>query len=134
MAIIYAGAGLRIMGEDIDLDAISRELNLTPSHVHRRGELDKSGDQYAHDMWLLDSPLGKHEQLDAHLKWLGKQLKPHSGYLKSVKNIARVDVFCSCTAVGEGGLSLTPDSLSVSTELGLNLELSLILLRSREET
>jgi len=134
MAVIYSSAGLRIMGKDLDLDAISRELSLHPSHVHRGGELDKFGDPYPDDMWLLDSPLGKVVQLDAHLRWLVQQLIPHFGYLKSLKNTARIDIFCSCTSVGEGGLSLSPNSLSISTELGLNLELSLILLRSKEET
>lgn len=85
-------------------------------------------------MWSLNSPLGKREQLDKHLQWLVQQLTPHFVYLKSLKTIATLDIFCGYTSVGDGGLSLSPNSLSIFTELGLDLELSLILLRPKDES
>ncbi len=134
MAGLYSGAGIRIMGQGLELKEISKKLGLRPSHTHRAGEFDKFGAPYPKDMWLLESPLGKRKHLDAHLKWLVQQLKPSLSYLKTLKRKYRIDVFCAYTGNGDGGLSLSPTALSIFTELGIKLELSIILLRPKTES
>src|SRR5437773_6080987 len=129
MRHISAAAGFRIMGEGLDLETISNRLGLTPTHMHRLGERTQSGDSYQQDMWLFDSPLDKKKGLDAHLKWLDQQLRPHYDYLRSLKPRAKLDIFCSYTSEGDqGGFSLSPKALAIFTELGIKLELSLITL------
>ncbi len=110
MAEIYSSAGIRIIGQKLELEDISRELGLVPSHVHRAGELDKFGEPYTQDMWLLESPLGKRSELDSHLKWLVQQLEPGFGYLKTIKSQSKIDVFCGYTGIDDGGLSLSPEA------------------------
>jgi hypothetical protein len=131
MTAIHFSAALRVMGDRLDLKDISRQLGLVPSHTHRAGELDKFGEPYPGDMWLLESPLGNRKHVDTHLKWLLKQLKPRFAYLKSLKNKFKIDLFCAYTGIDDGGLSLSPRALSLSTELDIKLELSIILLRPK---
>ena len=125
-AAVYSDAGLRIMGESLEHEKISQKLGLVPSHTHRAGEVDKFGLPYPQDMWLLESPLGERKQLDTHLKWLIKQLEPSFSYLKTLKKEYKIDVFCAFTGSSGGGLSLSPAALSLFTELGIKLELSII--------
>ena len=125
----YSSASLRIMAEGLALDKISEELGIAPSHTHRTGEFDKFGKAYREDMWTLNSPCGKSKPLGVHLRWLARQLKPGFPYLKTLKSKARIDVFCGYTSIGDGGLSLSPSALSIFCELGINLELSIIVLR-----
>jgi hypothetical protein len=135
MAQNKAKASLRIMGKNLDLEAISSSLNLNPSHTHRKGESDRTKDKYRQDMWLLDSPLESERELDIHLRWLEEQLRPNYSYLKSLQTKAQIDVFCSYTSEGDqAGFSLSPESLSLFTELGIKLELSLISIRPKENT
>jgi len=131
MAALYSSAGLRIMGKGLEHEEVSRKLGLVPSHTHHAGELDKFGAPYPQDMWLLESPLGKRKHLDTHLKWLGQQLKPSLGQLKTLKKKYKIDVFCTYTGEGDGGLSLSPAALSIFPDLGIKLELSIILLRPK---
>jgi hypothetical protein len=132
MAEIYSSAGIRIIGQKLGLEDISRELGLVPSHVHRAGEFDKFGEPYAQDMWLLESPLGKHRELDSHLEWLIQHLESRFGYLKTLKGQAKIDVFCGYTSIDDGGLSLSPEALSIFVELGIPMELSIIVLRKKD--
>lgn len=125
-AAVFSDAGLRIMGKGLEHEKISQKLGLVPSHTHRAGEVDKFGLPYPQDMWLLESPLGKRKQLDTHLKWLVQQLEPSFGYLKTLKKKYKIDVFCAYTGNSGGGLSLSPAALSLFTELGIKLELSII--------
>lgn len=114
------------MGKGLEHEKISQKLGLVPSHTHRAGDFDKFGLPYLQDMWLLESPLGKRKQLDTHLKWLVKQLEPKFDYLKTLKKKYKIDVFCACTGNSGSGLSLSPAALSIFTELGIKLELSII--------
>jgi hypothetical protein len=46
---------------------------------------------------MLDSPLGRSEQWDQHLKWLWAQIKPHTEYVKTVLACAAwADVCLGC--------------------------------------
>lgn len=131
---INAKAGLRIMGKGLDLKAITVKIDIAPTHTHQEGEAARAGEKYQQDMWILNSPLEARKGLDAHLRWLVKQLKPHYEYLRSLKANAKIDIFCSYTSEGEqGGFSLSPQALSIFAELGIKLELSLITLSSKEQ-
>lgn len=120
------------MGKGLDLDAISARTGLSPTHMHHLGELTKQGDTYEQDMWTLNSPLGKKEELEVHLAWLDQQLRSHYDYLRSLKSQAKLDVFCSYTSEGDqAGFSLSPEALAIFSEVGIKLELSLISLEKK---
>jgi hypothetical protein len=80
-------------------------------------------------MWMLESPLAKQEELAAHLAWLTKEVKPYSAYLRDLSLSTKIDIFCSFTAIGDGGISLPASALSMPVGLGINLELSIVVLR-----
>jgi hypothetical protein len=76
-----------VQGVNLDFDAISRALNLSPTHTHRAGDPGRLKNKpYPRDQWALDSPLASEEPLDTHLKWLANQLRPHYAYIKSLKS------------------------------------------------
>jgi len=124
-----SGASLRITGQGLDFDEISESLGLVASQSHRAGEAQKFGELFSQDIWLLESPLGKHKHLETHLKWLVRQLKPGFAYLRTLKSRYKIDVFCHYTGYGDGGMSLSPTALSIFIEIGIKLELSIIVLR-----
>jgi hypothetical protein len=122
-------ASIRITGEKLDLEAISSVLNIKPTHVHKKGDLDMTKEKYRQDMWLLTSPLSQKKSLDLHLKWLEKKLKPYYGYLVKLKSRAKIDIFCSYTSCDQlSGFSLSSTALSIFTELDVKMEISLIFL------
>jgi hypothetical protein len=118
-----------VQGKDLDLDGISQTVGLIASHVHRLGDLvSKAGNKrYEHDMWSLDSPLGRLEPMDNHLRWLAEHLKPHHDFIRSLKEQAEVYVYCGYTFHDfESGFSLSPEALLIFTELGIPMEVSLL--------
>jgi hypothetical protein len=125
----HAGAALRVKGWDLDMDSITRELGHSPTHTHRRGEpaaIDKS---YPRDIWLLDSPLSKNQDLELHLRWLADRLLPRKQFISSMKKRADVDIYCYKTCYTEqANLTLSPHALRIFTELSLELCVSLIFL------
>lgn len=132
MSHISAGAGLRIMGTGLDLVAISHNLGVDPTYTHKKGDRANYKEKHNQDIWILNSPLDKKKNLEAHLRWLVKHVSAHYDYLRSLKPRAQIDVFCSYTSEGnQAGFSLTPKALSLFVELGINLELSLISLKSK---
>jgi uncharacterized protein DUF4279 len=127
MSQISAMAGLRIMGTGLDLAAITHNLEVDPTHTHKKGDRARAKEEYKQDIWILNSSLDKKESLDAHLGWLAEHLSVHYDYLRSLKPVAQIDVFCSYTVEGDqGGFSLSCESLSLFVELGINFELSII--------
>ncbi len=74
-------ATLRIFGDLPDLDAISSELGLEPTHTHKKGDSYHPMAPYAHDMWTYAPPVSKSEPLHKHIDALWAMLKPHRRYL-----------------------------------------------------
>jgi hypothetical protein len=63
-----AGAAFRVFGTGLDFGGITRELDLSSDHRHKRGELDPGKRPYAHDMWSRKSPLPSDDDLEVHLR------------------------------------------------------------------
>lgn len=59
-------ATLRIFAKSLDLEAISAQLQLQPTHVHRARELDPTS-LFKHDMWAFQPNLPKSEPLERHI-------------------------------------------------------------------
>jgi hypothetical protein len=111
------------------MDGITRELGYSPTHVHRRGEASTINKSHALDAWIMDSPLGKGQDLEHHLNWLTKQLLTHKGYISSLRKTLTVDIYCYKTCYTEqASLILSPNALLMFTELSMELQVSLIFL------
>lgn len=123
-------ASFIVEGTALDFEAISNALELSPSHTHRAGDpifKNKKDKVYDHDMWSLHSPLTKHESLDTHIKWLAEKLKPHYASIKSLKQNAEVYIYCGYTFHDfESNLSISPEALSIFSDLGVPMEISLL--------
>jgi Domain of unknown function (DUF4279) len=128
--LFRAGASFRVSGPDLDLEGITQGLGYQPSYIHRRGEPDRIHDRpRPRDMWRLDSPLNKNQDLELHLNWLRERLLPRKDYISSLREKADIDIYCYKTCYTEqASLTLSPHALRIFTELSLELSASLIFL------
>jgi Domain of unknown function (DUF4279) len=124
--MIYASASLRIMGL-FKPASITAVLGLTPSHVHRKGDLNILKKPYPHDMWSLGSGLDKISPLNDHLVRISMQLHGKHDALRSLKDNATIDLFCGLTCMEQAGFGLTSEALKLITDLEINIEFSLVL-------
>ncbi len=124
-----AGASMRIQGLGLDMENITREFGLSPSHSHRQGEHNQLGEPYKKDMWLLKSPLDATQPLEAHLRWLAEVLLPRRQYISQLRETHDVDIYCYKTCYTEqASLTLSSQALRIFTELDFKLGVSLIFL------
>lgn len=111
VALIIAGTGP-------DLERVSKELNLQATEDR--------------DKWQLKTHVTE-DELETHLVWLGNRLKPHYADLRSLKSIADVYVYCGMSSDSDQcGLSLSPEALKVFTEVGMSMEVEIVLDTSDE--
>jgi hypothetical protein len=113
-------ATLRIFGEIGDLDAITAELGVTPTHIHRRGERRRpsSPTPYHHDMWSYIATVPEDRPLQVHLEALWRVVRPHVAYLKALKERLTVDVFCGYRSnCSTAGFEVDHRALVIFTEL-----------------
>lgn len=124
-------ATLRIFGDSVNLEEISENLGLTPTHLHRKGELRNpkiSNSAYDHDMWSYDSPVHEEESLELHIKTLWDKLKPHKQYLLTLKDQYTVDVFLGyLSSCDHAGFEVPAESLEMFTELNIPFSVSVII-------
>jgi hypothetical protein len=80
-------------------------------------------------MWSLASPLGKDRDLEARLAWLAEKFMPYSEYIRSLRETFTVDIYCWKHCFTEqASLTLSPQALTIFTELSTSLVVSLIFL------
>lgn len=127
-------ATFTVKGAALDIEGISQNLGLVPSHTHRAGDRvfkTASDRRYDHDMWSFSSGLARTESFDAHLKWLAQQLRPHHDFIRSLKDVAEVYIVCSYIMLDwEAVLPVSSEALAIFTELGIDLDLSLLVVGS----
>lgn len=123
-----ASASLRIMGASLDMDAISNELQCSPTETRKAGDVQKYRRIQPIDIWILSSPLDRCESVESHVMWVVREMLPRRDSLRELIKSATVDVFCGYTSTGEGGISLSARTLALLSVLGINLEISIITL------
>jgi hypothetical protein len=129
-----AGASFRVQGLSMDFDGISRELGLAPAGTHKQGESGPLVRSYPSDMWYLDSPLGKNNELELHLIWLAERLLPRKQEIFRLREKYKVDIYCYKTCYTEqASLTLSSSALRIFTELDTELGVSLIFLPDENE-
>ena len=85
---------LRIHGDGIDIDEISKTLGLTPTHSHRKGDLRAPSQRpWRDDAWHYSPPVERERPLHEHIMALWDAVRPHISYLRSLKPKFHVDIF-----------------------------------------
>jgi hypothetical protein len=88
-------ATLRIHGDGLPFEAISKELGVAPTNIHRKGERrGPKSPPYSDDAWHFQPILPEEEPLEKHIEALWEVLKPHVLFLKQLKRHCKIDVFC----------------------------------------
>ena len=122
-------ATLRIFGDFLDLDGITQQLGLTPTNSHRKGE--RAGPRsapYQHDMWAYEPPVPEEQPLEVHIDALWTDIKHATAYLRTLKQLAIVDVFLGYRSNSDqAGISVPAASLTMFVELELPFGLSIII-------
>lgn len=123
-------ATLRIWGDIPDLGDISRRLGLVPTHVHRKGEKrGQRSPEYQHDHWSYKAPVAEERPLEEHILALWVTIRPHTDYLKSLKETLNVDVFCGYRSNSQtAGLQVGHGCLEMFVRLEIPFGVSVIVI------
>jgi hypothetical protein len=122
-------ASLRIAGDGLDFDEISRKLGLTPTTKRRKGKAPGSHKPpRKQDLWLYTAPVARERPLDEHIMALWDAVRPHMPYLRKLKQKFQIDIFCgyrsnSCT----GGFKVDHRCLGLFAELDIPFGVSVII-------
>ena len=115
-------ATLRISGDGVDFDEISRTLGLTPTHTHQKGERRKL------DMWSYTAPVAEEQPLEEHIMALWNAVRPHIPYLCDLKRKFQVDVFCGYRSnSGTAGFQVSHRCLGLFSELEVPFGVSVVI-------
>jgi hypothetical protein len=124
-------ASLRIFGDSLAIDEITKKLSLTPTHSHRKGEQRSSRSRSApwpHDMWSYEPPVDKARPLHEHIMALWDAVRPNMAYLRDLKRQFHVDVFCGYrTNSDTAGFEVDHRCLGLFAELEVPFGVSVIL-------
>jgi hypothetical protein len=122
-------ADLRIFGAISDLDELTRNLGLAPTHSHRRGDRRTPvSDPYQHDMWAYRAPVSREHSLGEHIDVLWGAICPHKDYLLGLKENLTVDVFLGYRSNSDtAGVEVPSESLEMFTALQIPFGLSIII-------
>jgi hypothetical protein len=120
---------LTIVGDDLDEAEVSRMLGLKPSVFHRKGDPRSAKSQkykYETSAWLFhfDPTDGKHdwESLEAGLRGLIETLGTLEPSLQELGRRFRLAAYCGHFGSGfGGGPTISPETLGMLAQLGLNL-------------
>lgn len=122
-------ASLRVFGPSLNLEEITKTLNLTPTSSHRVGERKgPTSPPFRHDMWSYQPPVAETEPLEKHIDALWSAIKSHRDYLKHLKRSATVDVFLGYRSNCDmAGVEIPHTCLEMFTELEIPFGLSIII-------
>ncbi len=122
-------ATLRIFGTIPDLDEITRNLGIPPTHFHRRGDRrSELHAGYEHDMWSYRAPVDRAMPLHTHIDTLWEMIRGRTRYLLSLKSgDLTVDVFLGYRSSSDtAGVEIPYQSLEIFRELQVPFGLSII--------
>lgn len=121
-------ATLRVFGDQLDLDAITQHLGLMPTNAHCKGEQrSPRAVAYQHDLWAYQPPVAEDQPLAVHIDTLWTHIKHATTYLRTLKQIATVDVFLGYrTNIDHAGIEVPATSLTMFMELEIPFRISII--------
>ncbi len=122
-------AALRIHGDGVPFEEISRTLGFQPTHLHRKGERrGPKSPSYRDDAWHFEPDIPKTAPLGAHLDALWLVLAPRLDYLKSLKQRYKLDIFCGYRSNCDiAGFEVPHESLKLFTALEVPFGVSVVI-------
>jgi hypothetical protein len=122
-------ASLRIHGDNLPFEEITKQLGVEPTHAYHKGEPHgRRSPPWADDAWHFQPALSETEPLARHIEALWEVLKPHAEYLRSLKQRCRVDVFCGYRSnCDHAGIELPHTCLEMFTTLEVPFGVSIII-------
>jgi len=123
-------ATLRIFGDLGDLDVISSGLGLCPTRSYHKGErkFPHRADVWPRDGWLYQPPVDESRPLEEHIMALWDRLRPHMAFLKSLRAMHQVDIFCGYRSnSGTAGFEVSHKCLGLFIELEVPFGVSVII-------
>jgi hypothetical protein len=121
-------ATLRIHGDDMPFDEITRQLGVEPTYTHQKGERrGPRSPEFPDDAWHYGPTLAETEPLERHIDALRQIVQPQLDYLKSLKNRFKIDVFCGYRSnCDHAGFDVSHQSLALFTALEVPFGISMI--------
>lgn len=126
-----SAACLRVVGDDLVPEEITRLLGGTPTHFHLKGEQRASKATvrprpYKSGMWRLNAKSCIPENVDGQIEEILGQLTDDLTVWKTLAENYQVDLFCGWFMTGGNeGLSISPKWLSALGSRGIELSLDL---------
>ncbi|MEO8286018.1 MAG: DUF4279 domain-containing protein [Chloroflexota bacterium] len=126
-------ASIRFSGRNLDPEAVTRALGISPSTSFRRGQERATNKKWNHGHWGLTSEGNvSSTDLELHITWLVDQLLPVQDRLRDLLHSGdyegkiMADIFCYWeSATGNGGPGFSPELMGKLSSLGLSLELDI---------
>lgn len=129
---------IRLLGDDLDPERVSKELRLLPSESHRKGqeEVTSTGQKFTRKTgyWAI-WPDATSLLLSDHISQLASKIRGHRGRLDEVSGVqdSYLDVFIATHADEEGGgdveFDLSREDLSALREIGLPVQFTIAVVR-----
>ena len=124
-------ATLRIFGEIVDLELISKKLEIQPTKTITKGfKRSESSKPSLYDMWFLESSkyISKEESLSLHLDYLWGEIREKVDSIKEYKNTLNVDIFCGYRSnCDNAGFEIDHNSLKIFEALEVPVSVSVII-------
>jgi hypothetical protein len=109
----------RVIDADLEPDAITALLALTPDYTHRQGDYPRGNTAYTtykQGMWSMHSTVPREASLVAHLESLLIVLMPKQAVISELSQQYTVDFYCGVFA--QPGMSVPSRLLSQIASLG----------------
>jgi hypothetical protein len=122
-------ATLRIIGDGLVPDEITRRLGCNPTHAQAKGDvIRKNGRERiaVTGMWRLKAEERDPEDLNVQIAEIFGRLNPDPNVWASLSREFRMDLFCGLfMARGHDGVSLSPEALVALGSRGVKLALDI---------
>ena len=118
---------LRIYGDDLVPQEITKMLGVSPSRAKIKGEKTvgrKTGKTYIakSGMWQLGAPDREPEDIDGQIREMFSQVSADVSVWRGITKKYRVNLFCGLfMSETNDGLSISPQSLALLAERGIEL-------------
>jgi hypothetical protein len=107
---------LRISGDNLELELITKMLGRKPTHSQKKGEKwkGKSGRELVRPtgLWMLQAPESKAANLDKQVAWIFNRLTAKQSIWRKLTSLYKVDLFCGLFLdAWNRGVEMSPKTL-----------------------
>ena len=115
---------LRVIGDDLDPDEVTRLLGHPPTRIRRKGDAmtDSGSVRAPFSSWCLQAPVSTEADVDAQVEWLFSRLTSDLSIWKDLSSRSKVDLYGGLFLEAENrGFSLSPKTLGEIAKRGVSL-------------